>query len=115
MTDIDSEEVIEGPRVSSALEFGATPDRPNTRHNWWFRSFVSDSARGEGLLFKVARRPRTRRDDDPHPTVRLVQENPNGILYAKVKSGEIRVENYHDYINRKILEARDELAKQKKK
>lgn len=35
--------------------------------------------------------------------------------YAKVKSGEIRVENYYDYVNRKILQARDEEEKQRKK
>lgn len=35
--------------------------------------------------------------------------------YAKVKSGEIKVENYYDYMNRKILQARDEEAKKKGK
>lgn len=35
--------------------------------------------------------------------------------YAKVKSGEIKVENWHDYINRKILQARDEEAKKQGK
>lgn len=35
--------------------------------------------------------------------------------YAKVKAGEIKVENYHDFVNRKILQARDEEAKKKGK
>lgn len=35
--------------------------------------------------------------------------------YAKVKAGEIKVENWHDYVNRKILQARDEESKKKGK
>ena len=35
--------------------------------------------------------------------------------YAKVRSGEIRLETYEDYINRHILQAREEDEKQKKK
>jgi len=31
--------------------------------------------------------------------------------YAKVKSGEVKVENYFDFMNRMILQARDEEAK----
>lgn len=68
--------------MSSAFEFGGTPDKPRTRDNFWYRAFSSDSAYDEGLIIKVARRPRTRRGEDPHPTVRLMRENPNGILYV---------------------------------
>lgn len=35
--------------------------------------------------------------------------------YAKVKSGDIRVENFYDYVNRKVLQARDEEGKGKDK
>lgn len=62
------------------LEFGGTAERPNKRHNYWFRAFATDSEPGEGLIFKVARRPGHRRNEDPHPTVRIIREDPNGIL-----------------------------------
>jgi len=68
--------------VSSALEFGGTSDKPRTRDKYWFRAFTSDSEPWDGLVMKVARRPRTRRNEDPHPTVRLMRENPNGMLYV---------------------------------
>ena len=43
---------------------------------------TSDSEPGKGLIIKVARRPRTRRGELPHPTLRLMCEDPNGILYV---------------------------------
>lgn len=68
----------------------------------------SDPKQGEGLIIKVARRPRTRRGEEPHPTLRLMRENPAGILFAKIKSGQVRVENYYDFVNRMILMRKDE-------
>lgn len=41
---------------------------------------ISDSKRDEGLVIKVAKRPRTRRGEDPHATLRLLSPNVNGIL-----------------------------------
>lgn len=82
MTDLESEEIIEGPRVSSAFEFGGTDAKPRTRDNLWYRAFASDSEPTEGLIIKVGRRPRTKRNEDPHPTLRLMRENPNGMLYV---------------------------------
>ncbi|CAN8071458.1 unnamed protein product [Agarophyton chilense] len=114
MGDID-EEIIEGPKVSAALEWGGTHDEPRTRDKFWYRAMLTDTPPDEGLIWKVARRPRTRRNEDPHPTVRLMRENPMGILFAKVKAGEILVENYYDLTNRLALQARDEEEKASKK
>ncbi|PXF43162.1 hypothetical protein BWQ96_07106 [Gracilariopsis chorda] len=114
MGDID-EEIVEGPKVSAALEFGGTYDKPRTRDKYWYRAFLTETPRDEGLIWRVARRPRTRRGEDPHPTVRLMKENPAGMLFAKVKSGEILVENYYDHINRMILQEADEAKKGSKK
>lgn len=65
-------------------------------------------------MIKVAKRPRARRGEDPHPTLRLMQENPAGMLFAKIKSGELRVENYFDFMNRLTMMRKDEEAKEKK-
>lgn len=75
---------------------------------------LSDSEPGEGLIIKVARRPRARRGEDPHPTLRLMRENPAGMLFAKIKSGDLRVENYYDFMNRMALMRKDEEEKEKK-
>lgn len=75
---------------------------------------LSDSKPGEGLVIKMAKRPRTRRDEEPHPTFRLMRENPAGMFFAKVKSGELRVENYYDFSNRMALMRKDEEEKEKK-
>lgn len=75
----------------------------------------SDPQNGEGLIIKVSRRPRTRRDDDPHPTMRLMRENPAGILFAKIRSGQVRVENYYDFLNRMIMMRKDEEANEARK
>ncbi len=111
MTDLESEEIIEGPKVSIAFEFGGTAERPRTRDKYWYRAMLPENP-FEPLTIKVARRPRTRRGEDPHPTLRILRPNPNGMLYAKVRSGEIRLETYQDYVNRHILQARDELKNQ---
>lgn len=102
-------------QVSHCLEWGATSSNPRTRDNLWFRAILSDSKPEEGIIFKMGRRPRARRNEDPHPTVRLMRENPAGMLFAKVKSGEIRVENYFDFVNRMTLMRRDEDEKLEKK
>lgn len=75
----------------------------------------SDAYNGEGLIIKVARRPRTRRDEDPHPTLRLMRENPAGMLLSKIRSGQILVENHYDFMNRMTLMRIDEEEKQAKK
>lgn len=62
------------------LEFGGTSDNPRTRDKYWYRAMTTDTAPDEGLMIKVARRPRHRRHEEPHPTLRLMRANPNGIL-----------------------------------
>lgn len=114
MTDLENEEIIEGPKVSLAFEFGGTREKPRTRDNYWYRAMLPEDPR-EPLTIKVARRPRTRRGEDPHPTLRILRPNPNGMLYAKVRSGEIRLETYQDYVNRHILQARDEVKNEQSK
>ena len=69
-------------KVSTAFEFGGTPENPRTRDNWFFRAISSDVDVTKGLIIKVKRRPRTRRGEDPHPTLRIMQANPNGMLYV---------------------------------
>lgn len=105
-------------QVSECLEFGGIEGNPRTQDNYWYRAMLSDSdpKKGEGLIIKVARRPRTRRNEDPHPTLRLMRENPAGMLFAKIKSGQVRVENYYDFMNRMIMmriEEEDQEAKKK--
>jgi hypothetical protein len=100
MADLESEEIMEGPRVSSAFEFGGTVDKPRTRDNFWYRALTSDSEPDSGLVIHVARRPRTKRGEAPHPTVRVLRPNPNGILYAKIRSGEVIVETEQQFVNR---------------
>lgn len=81
MTDLENEEIIEGPRVSMAFEFGGTPDNPRKRDKYWYRGFIPDHPL-EPVTIKVARRPRTKRGQEPHPTLRLMKANPNGMLYV---------------------------------
>ncbi len=69
-------------QVSTAFEFGGTSEKPRTRDNWWFRAIASDVEPHKGLVIKVKRRPRTRRGEEPHPTLRIMQANPNGMLYV---------------------------------
>lgn len=97
--------------MSHCLEFGGTEGNERTRDKFWYRAMLSDSPRDEGLLIKVARRPRTRRGEQPHPTLRLMRENPVGMLYAKIKSGQVLVENHVDFVNRMTLMRLDEEAK----
>lgn len=121
MTEPENEEVIEAPKVSECLEFGGTPDQPRTRDKFWYRAMLSDSdpSKGEGLIIHVARRPRSRRNEDPHPTLRLMRPNPAGILFHKIRSGQVIVENYFDFHNRQVLMKQDmdkkKEAKQNKK
>lgn len=75
----------------------------------------SDPRQGEGLIIKVSRRPRTRRNEEPHPTLRLMRDNPAGMLFAKIRSGDVRVENYYDFHNRLALMRMDEEEKEKAK
>lgn len=60
----------------------------------------------------VARRPRTRRGEEPHPTVRIMRPNPVGMLYQKIKSGEIIIETEQEFQRRTsaMLDAGEDLA-----
>lgn len=44
-----------------------------------------------------------------------MRENPAGMLFAKIKSGQVRVENYYDFTNRMTLMRMDEEMKNQKK
>lgn len=96
---------------SECLEFGGTGDHPRTRDKFWYRAMLSDSAPHEGLIIQVGRRPRHKRDEEPHPTLRLMRENPAGILFAKIKAGQLRVENFFDFKNRLTMMRMEEEAK----
>jgi hypothetical protein len=117
MADLESEEIMEGPRVSSAFEFGGTADKPRTRDNYWYRAFSTDSAPDSGLIIHVGKRPRTKRGEKPHPTVRIMRPNPNGILYAKIRSGEVIVETEEQFTNRiaAMVEAGEDIPGMTKK
>lgn len=99
--------------MSIAFEFGGTNENPRKRDKYWYRAIAPDNPL-EPMNIQVARRPRTRRGEEPHPTLRIMRPNPNGMLYAKVRSGELRLETYADYVNRHILQARDELKQEAK-
>lgn len=104
MTDIESEEILEGPRVSSAFEYGGTHENPS-RHKFWFRAITSDSPPDRGLVLHVGKRPRVKKGSDPAPTVRVMRPNPVGMLYAKIKSGEILVETEEEFKQRMTMMA----------
>lgn len=44
-----------------------------------------------------------------------MRENPEGMFFAKVKSGQVRIENYYDFMNRMTLMRIDEDMKAQKK
>lgn len=44
-----------------------------------------------------------------------MRENPAGMLFARIKSGQVRVENYYDFTNRMTLMRIDEEMKNQKK
>lgn len=44
-----------------------------------------------------------------------MRENPAGMLFARIKSGQVRVENYYDFMNRMTLMRIDEEMKNQKK
>lgn len=90
-------------QVSSAFEFGGTAEKPRTRGKFWFRAIATESAPDEGLIMHIARRPRTKKGMDPHPTVRVMRPNPAGMLYAKIKSGDIIVETQKEFTDRMRL------------
>jgi hypothetical protein len=103
MADLESEEIMEGPRVSSAFEFGGTVNKPRTRDNFWYRALTSDSEEpNSGLVIHVARRPHTKRGEAPHPTFRSLRPNTNGILYAKIRNGDVIVETEQQFVKRMI-------------
>jgi hypothetical protein len=94
-------------QVSSAFEFGGTSEMPRTRDNFWYRAFATDSEPDRGLIMYVAKRPRTKKNAEPHPTVRVMRPNPNGMLYAKIKSGELIVETKQEFTARMLAMAED--------
>jgi hypothetical protein len=80
---------------------------PRTRDNFWYRAFATDSEPDRGLIMYVAKRPRTKKNAEPHPTVRVMRPNPNGMLYAKIKSGELIVETKQEFTARMLAMAED--------
>lgn len=91
-------------QVSSAFEYGGTLEKPS-RHKLWFRAIATESPPDRGLILHVAKRPRVKKGMEPAPTVRVMRPNPAGMLYAKIKSGDIIVETEHDFKRRMTLMA----------
>ena len=96
-------------------EWGGTPDKPRSRDNYWYRTFLDETPTNEGMIIRVSKRPRTKRGQMPFPTFRAVQRNPAGILWTKVKQGEFVVLSENEFQERwsKIQEAIREKDKNK--
>jgi hypothetical protein len=103
-SDIPSSPVPPPLQVSSAFEYGGTVDNPS-RHKNWFRAIATESEPDRGLILHVGKRPRVKKGLDPAPTVRIMRPNPAGMLYAKIKAGDILVETHKEFTERMILMA----------
>lgn len=108
MTDQEAEVIIEGPRASDILQWGAPADKPRTRDRYQFFAYGNKEHPYDGLVWKVRRRPR--RPSRPGtgadamtgvvPTARILTPNPAGILFQKWRQGKVIVEPESDTIAR---------------
>lgn len=108
MTDQEAEIIIEGPRASDILQWGAPADKPRTRDRYQFFAYGNKEHPSDGLVWKVRRRPRhpprgAAGAGDPAavvPTARILTPNPAGILFQKWRQGKVIVEPESDTIAR---------------
>lgn len=102
-------------------EWGGTAERPRKRDNWWYRTFLDETPPDEGMIIRVGKRPKTKKNQDPFPTFRAVQRNPAGAFWAKFKQGKILVETEEQFMDRwkftrdKMRERDEEKARKKNK
>lgn len=99
MTDQEAEVIIEGPRASDILQWGAPADKPRTRDRYQFFAYGNKEHPSDGLVWIVRRRPRrpsrAAAAGDPAgvvPTARILTPNPAGILFQKWRQGKVIVE-----------------------